>query len=114
MIARYANLPGQLMVNGQVFASSFAGDGLDVGALKAGANRPVFFVPNFRPGQGDFNAIDGAFSWQAWPSNGYNRAPNGYGSVSVAAADQQYLSALKGKFYMASVSPWFFTRESRH
>lgn len=31
--------------------SSFAGDGVDVAALKAAAGVPVWFVPNFHPGK---------------------------------------------------------------
>lgn len=63
MIAKYANQPAQLMVDNKVFASSFAGDGLDVATMRSTAGVPVFFVPNFHPGQSDFSQIDGAFNW---------------------------------------------------
>lgn len=62
-IGKFASLPGQLLVDGKAFASSFVGDGLDVAAMRAAAGTNVFFVPNFSPGQGDFTAIDGAFNW---------------------------------------------------
>jgi hypothetical protein len=62
-IAQYASLPAQLMVNGKVFASSFAGDALDVAAMRAAAGVSVFWAPNFHPGQADFSKIDGALNW---------------------------------------------------
>jgi hypothetical protein len=105
-IAQYAGAPAQLLVNGAVFASSFTGDGVDAGALRAAAGRAVLFAPNFHPGQGDFGAADAALNWGAWPSNGQNRA----GTVPVAAGDKAYLAALNGKPYIAPVSPWFSTR----
>jgi hypothetical protein len=63
MIAKYANQPAQLIVDGKVFASSFSGDGLDVATMRSVAGVPVFFVPNFHPGQSDWSQIDGAFNW---------------------------------------------------
>jgi hypothetical protein len=45
-VAQYAGLPAQLFVNGKAFVSSFAGDGVDVGALRAAAGREVYFAPN--------------------------------------------------------------------
>ena len=62
-IAQYASLPAQLMYNGKVFASSFAGDALDVATMRATAGVPVFWAPNFHPGQADFSQIDGALNW---------------------------------------------------
>jgi hypothetical protein len=46
-IAQYASMPAQLFVDGKVFASSFAGDGVDVSAIKAAAGRDVYWAPNF-------------------------------------------------------------------
>jgi hypothetical protein len=111
MIGHYAALPAQLFVNGAAVASTFSGDGLNVSALRSAAGRPVFFIPNFHPGQGNFSEIDGALNWMAWPNNGRNKAPDGYGNLSVAAGDSAYLNALAGKPYLAPVSPWFSTRE---
>ncbi len=62
-IAQYANQPAQLLVDGRVFASSFAGDGLDVNAMRAAAGSNVFFVPNFHPGQASTAPLDGALNW---------------------------------------------------
>jgi hypothetical protein len=62
-IAQYGKLPAQLMVNGKVFASSFAGDGLDVAAMRSAAGVDVFWAPNFHPGQSDASLVDGALNW---------------------------------------------------
>lgn len=62
-IAQYANHPAQLLVDGRVFVSSFAGDGLDVNAMRTAAGRNVYFVPNFHPGQASTAPLDGAFNW---------------------------------------------------
>jgi hypothetical protein len=51
------------MVNGKVFASSFAGDGLDVAAMRSAAGVDVFWAPNFHPGQSDASLVDGALNW---------------------------------------------------
>ncbi|KAJ6621002.1 putative alpha-1,3-glucanase/mutanase [Mycena sp. CBHHK59/15] len=100
-IAQYAGFPAQLMVNGKVFASSFAGDFLDLADLRAAAGRDVFFAPNYHPGQGDFGAIDGALNWLGWENNGNNKAPSGGNTVTVDAGDRSYISALGGKGYIA-------------
>ncbi len=63
MIARYASHPAQLHVNNKVFVSSFAGDGLDVNSMRNAAGTPVFWAPNYHPGQGNVNDIDGALNW---------------------------------------------------
>jgi hypothetical protein len=62
-IAQYASHPAQLMVDGKVFASSFSGDGLDLATMRSTAGVPVFWAPNFHPGQSDFSQIDGALNW---------------------------------------------------
>ncbi|CAH0041338.1 unnamed protein product [Clonostachys rhizophaga] len=109
MIAQYGSQPGQLIVDNRIFASTFAGDGLDVNAVKSAAGSDVFFVPNFHPEQSSAGSVDGAFNWMGWASDGYNKAPKAGQSVSVADGDNKYLNWLGGKPYMAPVSPWFFT-----
>ncbi|KAF7325258.1 putative alpha-1,3-glucanase/mutanase [Mycena venus] len=108
-IAQYASRPAQLIVNGKVFASSFAGDGLNVAAVRAAAGRAIDFAPNYHPGQGDFSGLDGALNWMGWPSNGKNKAPSGGVTVTVNAGDQSYRSTLGSKGYIAPASPWFST-----
>lgn len=132
MIARFATRPAQLIVDNKVFASTFAGDGLDVTALRAAAGTPLFFAPNFYPGLDlDVSSVDGLFNWMAWPHNGGNKAPTAQSNISVGDGDQMYISALAEKAYIAreyssdplplglsdaacadrwkAVSPWFFT-----
>ncbi|KAJ5115620.1 CAZyme family GH71 [Penicillium atrosanguineum] len=93
-----------------VFVSSFAGDGLDVGAVRGAAGVPIFFAPNFHPGSGaDITSVDGLFNWMSWANNGRNKAPTQNSNISVSAGDQAYLAALAGRAYIAPVSPWFFT-----
>lgn len=107
MIATYSKQPGQLKVGGKVFASSFAGDGLDVSAVKSAAGMDVFFAPNFTPGgTPDANIIEGALNWIAWPNNGANKAPTPNMRVSVAEGDDKYHTWLAGlKSYIAPISP---------
>ncbi|KAI0974725.1 glycoside hydrolase family 71 protein [Xylaria arbuscula] len=58
MIAKYASQPAQLKFGDRVVASSFAGDGLDVAAMRTAAGNDVWFAPNFHPEQGtDFSVI---------------------------------------------------------
>ncbi|KAK7042568.1 carbohydrate-binding module family 24 protein [Favolaschia claudopus] len=108
-LAGYASRPAQLFINNAAFVSSFAGDGVDVTAMRNAAGRPIMFVPNFHPGQGNFGAIDGALNWMGWPNDGNNKAPKPGHNITVAAGDSQYRSALGGKPYLAPVSPWFST-----
>ncbi|KAJ5773769.1 hypothetical protein N7457_008665 [Penicillium paradoxum] len=109
-IAQYASKPAQLMVDNKVFVSSFAGDGINIGALRAAVGRSIFFAPNFHPSYGsDISQVDGLLNWMAWPNNGNNKAPTPGHSVSVADGDRVYVNALAGKAYVAPVSPWFFT-----
>ena len=63
LVAQYASSPAQLKVDNKVFVSSFAGDGVDVNAMRSAAGQDIFFAPNFHPGQGDFSAIDAALNW---------------------------------------------------
>lgn len=109
-IAQYASQPAQLMVDNAVFVSSFVGDGVNVAAVRSAAGRTIKFVPNFSPSlTPDFSPLDGAFNWMGWPNNGQNRAPAAGQTGTVEAGDQQYISALNGKDYLAPASPWFFT-----
>ncbi|KAF9265530.1 glycoside hydrolase family 71 protein [Marasmius fiardii PR-910] len=100
-VAQYASRPAQLMVDNKVFVSSFAGDGVDVNAIRNAAGRAIYFAPNFHPGQGDFNAIDGALNWMGWQNDGNNKAPKPGRTVTVDAGDKSYVSALNGKGYIA-------------
>lgn len=110
-IAQYASKPAQLMVDGKVFASSFAGDGLDLATMRSAAGVEVFWAPNFHPDQSDFSTvdIDGALNWLGWPNNGNNKAPTPGANVTVEEGDAAYMTALGSKPYIAPVSAWFST-----
>lgn len=103
-IKKYAGHAAQLKVDNKVFVSSFAGDGVDVNAMKSAAGTDLFFAPNFHPGTGDFGAIQGALNWMAWDNNGNNKAPTPGHVVTVADGDHAYMNALAGKDYIARMS----------
>ncbi|TRM56732.1 glycoside hydrolase family 71 protein [Schizophyllum amplum] len=107
-IAQYAGRDGQLKIGNAVFASSFAGDGVDSQAIRNAAGMEVFWAPNFRADT-NVGAVDGLLNWIAWPNNGANKAPSGGNSISVASGDAAYRNALGGKPLIAPLSPWFFT-----
>ncbi|KOS19884.1 Glucan endo-1 [Escovopsis weberi] len=109
MVQQFASMPAQLMVNGKAFVSSFAGDGVDVNAIRAAAGVPITFVPNWHPELSDPSSIDGALNWAAWDSNGRNKAPDNTGDVTVAQGDAAYIEWLQGKIYVAPLSAWFST-----
>jgi hypothetical protein len=75
-IARYSKLPAQLFVDNKVFASSFAGDGLDVAAMRRAAGLDIFWAPNYHPEYGtDFSTVDGALNWMVrWSHPRYARS----------------------------------------
>ncbi|KAK7038792.1 hypothetical protein VNI00_010680 [Paramarasmius palmivorus] len=113
-IAKYAHQPSQLRVDNQAFVSSFAGDGLDVNALRAQVRAygggEIYFAPNIHPGQANFGVVDGALNWMAWRNNGNNKAPSPGGRVvTVDEGDRQYHGVLGGKGYIAPLAPWFST-----
>lgn len=109
-IAQYASKPAQLIVDNKVFASSFAGDELDVATMRSAAGVDVFFAPNFHPEQGTATTdIDGALNWMAWDNNGNNKAPAAGNNTTVEAGDTTYVNWLGSKPYIAPVSPWFST-----
>ncbi|KAL2858841.1 glycosyl hydrolase family 71-domain-containing protein [Aspergillus pseudodeflectus] len=108
-IAQYAGESAQLIVDGKVFVSSFAGDGIDVAKIESSAGTDIFWAPNYHPGQGNFDDVDSALNWMAWDNDGNNKAPKPQANVTVAGGDQAYIDALGDKPYLAPASGWFFT-----
>ena len=101
-VANFGKLPAQLMIDGKALVSSFAGDGLDVGAVRSAAGMDILAVLNFHPQQSSFADLDGALSWQGWDTNGNNKAPAPGGPVvTTTDGDSIYASALSGKPYLA-------------
>lgn len=104
-IAKYADQPAQLVVDGKVFASSFAGDGVSVQDIRTAAGQDIFWAPNFHPGAANFSEIDAALNWMAWPNNGNNKAPNISANLTVQDGDNAYIAALGSvNRYIAPVS----------
>jgi hypothetical protein len=64
-IRDFGSKPAQMKVDDKVFVSTFIGDALDVGALRAElSDMLIYFVPNFNPNATpDPAALDGAFNW---------------------------------------------------
>ncbi|KAF3767546.1 glycoside hydrolase family 71 /Carbohydrate-binding module family 24 [Cryphonectria parasitica EP155] len=112
MIAKYGAETAQLMVDGKIFASSFAGDGLDVAAVRSAVGADIFFAPNFHPSEttDPSASIDGALNWMGWNNNGDNKAPVAGGTnITVVDGDDTYKSWLSTMPYIAPISPWFST-----
>ena len=104
-IAAYASKPAQLKVDGKVFVSTFAGDGLDLDAVTASsgiARDGLFFAPNWQPP--NLASADALFNWMAWPNNGDNKAPDAGSNLTVQDGDQSYTKVLGQKPYMARKS----------
>jgi hypothetical protein len=76
--------------------SSFSGDGIYYSEIRSAAGGDIFLAPNYHPGQGNFNDVDGALNWMAWESDGYNKAPTAERKVSVIDGDTAYKVALRG------------------
>lgn len=104
-IAAFKNHPGQLIVDGKPFVSSFAGPGLNVAAVEAAAGADIFFLPNWYPSN-DRTGADGFFNWMGWYSDGNNKP----GSNTPSQGDAAYVEWVGSKErYMAPVAPWFST-----
>ncbi|KAF6231493.1 hypothetical protein HO173_010245 [Letharia columbiana] len=107
-IGTYAGYPAQLLIDSKVFVSSFSGDGLDLAGVQSDLTaHEIFWAPNFQPN--NIASADALFNWMAWPNNGDNKAPDAGNNLTVSEGDTSYTTALKGKPYVAPVSPWFST-----
>ncbi|KAJ7641127.1 glycosyl hydrolase family 71-domain-containing protein [Roridomyces roridus] len=100
-LAQYTSRPAQLQINGAAFVSSFAGDALNVTALRTAAGTQL--IPPRPP------PLTSSTNWMAWPNNGTNKAPTAAVNLTVADGDRAYEAVLDGKPYMAPASPWFST-----
>jgi len=102
-IATYGVKAAQLKIGSKVFVSSFIGRGaLNAAALRSAVSGlELYLVPNFWPSDEGYGAVDGAFNWAAWPSDGNNGPPKTGQYVSVNNQDTYYVQQLAGKAYMA-------------
>lgn len=90
---------------GKPLVSTFEGTGNagDWAAIKRDTG--CFFIPDWSSlGPAGFsshlNTVDGAFSWEAWPTGANDITTN---------SDHSWKSVLGSKAYMMPVSPWFYT-----
>ncbi|KAF8191300.1 glycoside hydrolase family 71 protein [Pholiota molesta] len=117
LIKGYNGHPNQLVYKDKNFVSTFGGQfcRFGAGSLDDGWYNimkkdmpPVHFVPAFfiNPSElQNMRSIDGAYSWDsAWPMGKYD---------INSSTDVEYQKYLKGRTYMAGVSPWFFTHYSQ-
>lgn len=109
LINEYKDSSVHYTVRGLPFVSTFEGpswaDNWDTVRRATGG---IHLVPDWSSlgpeGVGRrLEAIDGAFSWAAWPRAEQNRI--------TTEEDVLYRRALRGKDYMMGVSPWFYTSE---
>jgi glucan endo-1,3-alpha-glucosidase len=94
----YANNPAYFRYNDQAYVSTFEGTGNigDWASIKASVPGGVFFVPDWTslgPAgiQAHFDIIDGAYSWDMWPSGPFDKTTD---------SDDAWKTALAGKHYM--------------
>ncbi|KAL1413173.1 hypothetical protein Q8F55_000923 [Vanrija albida] len=121
-IKEWAAKPAQLKVkaNDAAFVSTFIGAGFDWASVKQQVGFPLHVVPgNLRPddagtqSQVASGALDGLFSWHAWPGQ-ENNTPVAAPLTTDTDKAYQALVAKSGKDYMAPVSPWFFTHLTQY
>ncbi|KAL2022037.1 hypothetical protein VTK56DRAFT_6277 [Thermocarpiscus australiensis] len=107
LINRYKGSVAQMLVNGKPLVSTFEGpawsDNWPEVRCRTGG---IFLVPDWSSIgpygiASKLDLIDGAFSWNAWPTMGCTRM--------TAVEDKLYIRSLGGKKYMMGVSPWFYT-----
>jgi glucan endo-1,3-alpha-glucosidase len=103
----YANNPAYFRYSNRAYVSTFEGTGNigDWAAIKSAVSGGIFFVPDWTSlGPSGIVAqlglIDGAFSWDMWPSGP---------SDITNSSDVAWKTALAGKHFMMGISPWFYT-----
>ncbi len=120
-VTTYAKHPNQYWYKKKQFLSTFAGEDMTFGQASvdagwslfkntlAGRGYPIYFMPAFTalgPTKAmSLKAVDGCFSWNAWPNTN---------AAMTTAEDTAYMSARQPgtKSYMAGVSPWFYSHFS--
>ncbi|KAF8337420.1 alpha-1,3-glucanase, partial [Cantharellus anzutake] len=116
-INNYAQNGNQLYYQGKQVVSTFAGENCRFGqgnlndawnyAVKTSVNSSIAFIPSFfvDPNTfGSLSVIDGDFNWNGgWPQGNSDITWN---------SDATHRSAIGNRFYMAAVSPLFFTANS--
>ncbi|KAK5998867.1 Mutanase [Cladobotryum mycophilum] len=109
LVKKYVNSPAQAVYNGGAIVSTFVGDDFNWQNVKNAVGKKLTALPNIQDPNSlsqPRNGIDGAFSWYAWATDGGNSVIKG---PMTTVWDQRFLNNLKGRPYMAPVSPWFST-----
>ncbi|KZP22436.1 glycoside hydrolase family 71 protein [Athelia psychrophila] len=104
-ISTYGPLPAQFTYNGDVFVSTFSGDGFDWAAVAA-ESKALYACPNYQASS--FSTSSGVscfLSWNAWSSSD-NKPVD---ASMTTAGDVDYINTLGSDAYMMPISPWFFT-----
>ena len=93
--------------SGGLLVSTFIGDGFNWDGVRAlMAPRSLTVVPNYQPSVAvSALSIDGLLSWNAWPTDATASPVN---SAISEVFDFAYQVALAGRYFMMSVSPWFW------
>jgi glucan endo-1,3-alpha-glucosidase len=104
----YANHAAYFRYNDRAYVSTFEGTGNigDWPGIKDAVPGGIFFVPDWtslgpQAIQAQLGLIDGAFSWDMWPSGP---------SDMTADSDKAWKAALGSSHYMMGISPWFYTK----
>ncbi|KAF9507255.1 glycoside hydrolase family 71 protein [Hydnum rufescens UP504] len=113
-VNNYSNHPNQLFYRGQQVVSTFSGSDCKFGqsnintawnyAVKATATKPIAFIPAFFSPTSSFastTVMNGDFNWNGgWPMGDYD---------IDFSTDQTHINAIGARYYMAPVTPAFFT-----
>jgi glucan endo-1,3-alpha-glucosidase len=107
-LTTYANDPAYFRYNDKAYVTTFEGTSNinDWPSIKAAIPGGIFFVPDWTSLgptgiQAHFDVIDGAFSWDMWPSGADDM---------TTAPDMAWKTALGSKHFMMGISPWFYTK----
>lgn len=121
-LKEWASKPAQLKVkaNNAAFVSTFIGAGFDWASVKQQVGFPLHVIPgNLRPDDAGTQsqiasaALDGLFSWHAWPGQENNIPVDASLNTDTDKA-YQALVGKNSKDYMAPVSPWCKCHFVRH
>jgi glucan endo-1,3-alpha-glucosidase len=107
-LQKYANHAAYFRYNGGAYVSTFEGTNNinDWPGIRDAVPGGLFFVPDWTslgPAgiRSHLDIIDGAFSWDMWPSGA---------SDITNTNDKAWKAALGSKHFMMGVSPWFYTK----
>ncbi|KAI0279099.1 glycoside hydrolase family 71 protein [Russula aff. rugulosa BPL654] len=116
--------PNQFLYHGRALVTTFAGDQCMFGqsslangwgVARATLERvcPVHFIPAFFIDPASYpglTSIDGIFHWNGgWPFNLTSHSARKEIEFPALDTDQPHIQNLRGRTFMAAVSPWFFT-----